>query len=100
MFAEAKCCKNSRKRKRNRTIVWTDRSSLKNKIFLELGKEKGEHLGKREKLGRDGNFSHGSSHAQRNAGRKVTVRIRTWALMTDMTCTCSRFLSQVRGGAG
>lgn len=65
MFAEAKCCKKSRKRKRNRTIVWTDRSSLKNKIFLELGKEKGEHLGKREKLGRDGNFSHGSSHAQR-----------------------------------
>lgn len=65
MFAEAKCCKKSRKRKRNRTIVWTDRWSLKNKIFLELGKEKGEHLGKREKLGRDRNFSHGSSHAQR-----------------------------------
>lgn len=48
MFAEVKCCKNSRKRKRNRTIVWTDRCSLKNKIFLELGKEKGEHLGKRK----------------------------------------------------
>ena len=64
MFAEVKCCKNSRKRKRNRTIVWTDRCSLKNKIFLELGKEKGEHVGKREKPRRDGNFSHGSSQAQ------------------------------------
>lgn len=71
MFAEAKCCKNSRKRKRNRTIVWTDRWSLKNKIFLESGKEKGEHLGKREKQGRDGNFSRGSSHAQRARGRAL-----------------------------
>lgn len=32
-------------------------------------------------------------------GRKVTVRIRTWALMTDMTWLVSKVLSQVRGGA-
>ena len=109
MFAEAKCCKNSRKRKRNRTIVGTDRWSLKHKIFLESGKEKGEHLGKREKPGRDGNFSRGSSHAQHARWRGLeeercrqerdrqnqNLGFDDWRDMHVFT-----FLSQVRGGAG